>query len=267
VSSCLGAFSLAAGPARAELALEGSLVQGGLVVGRVAPGSRVAVDGAPVRVSAEGLFLLGFGRDAVGAEVAVEGPGGGREVHAVAARRRTYEEQRVDGLPERQVSPPPEDLARIRAEAELLRAARAADTPEPRFAGGIGWPLRGRISGVYGSRRILNGAPRQPHAGVDIAAPEGTTVAAAADGTAVLVHPGMFFTGITVVLDHGHGLFTVYAHMAAAAVKEGAPVRRGQAIGTVGRTGRATAPHLHWGLSLRGVALDPALAAGPMPGE
>ena len=125
--------------------------------------------------------------------------------------------------------------------------------------------MTGRISGVYGSQRVLNGQPRRPHFGVDIAAPKGTPVAAMADGTVALVHQDMFYTGKTVMLDHGLGLTSVYIHMDAITVDQGAKVRKGQQIGTVGQTGRATGPHLHWGVAWFGTQLDPALLVGPQP--
>ncbi len=247
------------------LALDGPLVQGGLVVGRVAPGASVTVDGRAVRVSADGRFLMGFGRDAAPrSEIRVTGPGGIVETRTVTVAARTYPEQRIDGLPPRQVTPDPETLTRIRAEGALIAAVRRRDTERPWFAGGFAWPLTGRVTGVFGSRRILNGEPRRPHAGIDIAAPEGTTVAAAADGVVALVHEDMFFTGKTVMIDHGHGLTSVYVHMRDILVADGERVTRGTPIGRVGRTGRATGPHLHWGVSLFATHLDPALLVPPM---
>jgi murein DD-endopeptidase MepM/ murein hydrolase activator NlpD len=125
--------------------------------------------------------------------------------------------------------------------------------------------VTGRISGVFGSQRILNGKSRSPHSGVDIAAPKGTPIKATADGLITMVHQNMFFTGKTLMIDHGHGVTSVYAHLSAIDIKEGALVRKGEVIGRVGATGRATAPHLHWGVSWFATKLDPALVVGPMP--
>ncbi len=259
------ALLVAATGARAELRFEGTTAQGGLVIGRAAPGARVLVDGRPVRVTADGRFLVGFGRDA-GPETTVEAvlAGGRRETVVIAVASRDWPVQRIDGLPPRKVTPPKRDWDRIRREGDMIKAARARDTATPYFLSGLRWPLRGRISGVFGSQRILNGEPRRPHSGVDIAAPTGTPVAACADGVVSLTHPDMFYTGMTVMVDHGHGLASVYVHLDSIAVTEGEAVARGQVLGTVGRTGRATGPHLHWGLSLFGTRLDPQSAVGPM---
>lgn len=197
-------------PARAEVRLEGPLVQGGLVVGTTAPGARVSLDGRPVRVSAEGRFLLGFGRDTnERSELRIDSPGGTTETHTLAIARRKWQIQRIDGLPPKKVTPPPGDLKRIAAERDLIVAVRRGDSAEPFFEDGFAWPLAGTITGVFGSQRILNGMPRSPHAGVDIAAPTGSPVHAAA-GTVALVHSGMLLTGKTVMIDHGHGLTSVY---------------------------------------------------------
>ena len=266
ISALLVLVLAAAMPARAEVRLDGPLVQGGLVVGTTTPGARVNLDGRPVRVSASGQFLLGFGRDAAEqSELRVIGKGGPTETIALAITRRDWKIQRIDGLPPRKVTPPPEDLERIAAERELIVAVRRGDSQEPFFEDGFSWPLIGTITGIFGSQRILNGQPRSPHAGVDIAAPTGTPIRAAAAGTVALAHPGMLLPGKTLMIDHGHGLTSVYIHMHTITVAEGDHVDQGDIIGTVGATGRATGPHLHWGVSLFDVALDPELLVGPMP--
>ena len=248
-----------------ELSVEGPLTQGGLVIGRGDAGIAVTVDGRAVRVSPEGLFLVGFGRDAPPTvEVRVRYPDGVSTVRVLHVARRTYQVQRVDGLPPRKVTPTPEDLERIRLDGAAIAAVRARDSSRADFASRFQWPVRGRVSGVFGSQRILNGKPRRPHGGVDVVAPLGTPVVASADGVVVLAHPDMFFTGRTVMIDHGHGLATVYAHMSEILVTQGQRVARGTPIGRVGASGRATGPHLHWGVSLFGTRLDPALLVGPM---
>jgi len=257
---------LLAGAADAdELTLDGSLTQGGLVRGHVAPGAAVELDGRAVRVAADGAFIVGFGRDAApSAVLTVRWPDGRSEARTLSVAPRLYEVQRVDGLPPKTVTPDPATLERIRADADEVRRVRRRDSDEDGFAGRLIWPARGPLSGVYGSQRILNGEPRAPHLGVDIAAPAGTPVLAAAGGTVTLAR-SLVLTGNTAIIDHGHGLSTTYAHMAELAVKEGQHVARGQEIGTVGATGRATGPHLHWGLEWFETRLDPMLAAGPMP--
>jgi murein DD-endopeptidase MepM/ murein hydrolase activator NlpD len=248
------------------VSLEGELTQGALVVGQAPAGARVALDGEAVRVAEDGHFLLGFARDAAAtAELRVEYPDGRSERRTLAIAPREYDIQRIDGLPQRKVTPKPEDLARIRADSAAVALARKRDDARTDFLSGWRWPVHGRISGVYGSQRILNGNPRRPHFGVDIAAPEGTPVAAPADGVVSLLHPDMFYSGVTLLIDHGHGLSTAYLHLRRAVVEEGQRVRQGEVIGEVGATGRATGPHLHWGMNLFKTRLDPSTLVGPMP--
>ena len=265
--SFLAVVSLIVSAAQAaEWRLDGALTQGGLVRGAAVPGARITLDGKPVALAPDGGFVIGFGRDArPTATLAVTWPDGRRETRALAIAPRSYRIQRIDGLPERKVTPAPADLVRIRAESALLRKARERATPESWFRGGFVWPASGRISGIYGSQRILNGKPRRPHLGVDIAAPVGTPIVAAADGVVALAHADMFFTGRTLVLDHGLGLGSVYAHMSAVSVKPGDRVRRGQRVGAIGRSGRVTGPHLHWSLTWFDERLDPSLAVAPVP--
>ena len=240
--------------------LDGSLIQGGLVIGQVEAGSSVTVDGRPVRVSGDGYFLLGFGRDAAPAvRLRVTRPDGSTIDRILDVKRRKYDVQRIDGLPPRKVTPKPEDLRRIRADGAAIAAVRKRDSAKPYFLSGFAWPVEGRISGVFGSQRILGGKPRSPHSGLDVAVPRGTPVGAMADGMVALVHADMFYTGMTVMIDHGHGLSSVYAHMDAVQVEVGQWIGLGEPIGRVGSTGRATGPHLHWGVSLFSVKLDPAL--------
>ncbi|MEL0106889.1 MAG: M23 family metallopeptidase [Rhodospirillales bacterium] len=263
VFNCL--WVLAALPVQA-LELNGSLIQGGLVIGRVDPGTKVIFQDRLVRVSPDGLFAIGFGRNAAKeAVLKIKRPGGivMREILDVKPRR--YKISRIDGLPSRKVTPRPADIKRIRADSRLIKESRRRDTPKAYFRSRFMWPAIGRISGVFGSQRILNGKPRRPHVGVDIAAPKGTPVRAMADGIVTLVHQNMFFTGKTLMIDHGHGLQSVYAHLSEISVKEGTAVRKGDLIGRIGATGRATAPHLHWGVSWFATHLDPALVVGPMP--
>lgn len=251
-------------PAQA-LELSGAFTQGGLVVGQVEPGAAVTLDGAALDVAANGAFVFGFGRDAgPKARLEVTGPDGRRAARELSVAAQTYEVQRIDGLPARKVTPAPEDVARIKADNAKIWAVRGTSTPETRFLSGFTWPVTGPISGVFGSQRILNGKPKNPHNGVDVAAPIGTPIVAPAAGVVVLVHDDMFYTGKTVMIDHGLGLTSVYAHMDAISVVDGQVVEPGAPIGAVGKTGRVTGAHLHWGLTWKGVHLDPKLAAGEM---
>ncbi len=256
---------LIADPAMADTTFEGQATQGGLLIGRTHPGARIVHDGRLVRVTADGRFLIGFGRDASATSRVVSIlPDGRRDARTIAVAPRRWDVQRIDGLPARQVTPPEVDWARIRRDSDLIKAARRIDSAAPLFESGFQWPVTGRISGPFGGQRILNGTPKRPHKGVDVAAPRGTPVGACADGVVTLVQPDMFYTGKTVMLDHGHGLSSIYVHLHRIAVSEGQHLAKGQVLGTVGQTGRATGPHLHWGVSLFATHLDPQLLVPPM---
>ncbi len=254
-------------PARAaELVLDGDFGQGGLVYGQAAPGAEVTLEGRWVRVTEAGRFIFGFGRDAPpNAALEVAWPEGKVEKRNLAVAKRDYKIQRIDGLPPKMVTPPEAVLARIRAENGRIAEARAVDRAEPMFESGFVWPAIGPISGVFGSQRVLNGEPKRPHFGVDVAAPVGTPVVAPTDGVVAIAHPDMYYTGGTVVLDHGHGLTSAYLHMKEVLVKEGARVRQGDRIGSIGATGRVTGAHLDWRINWFDQRLDPALLVPPMP--
>lgn len=248
------------------LQLDGPMIQGGLVVGRTDPGAKVVLDGKPVSVSKEGIFLLGFHRDAAPRSVLeIVFANGSREKRFLDIEQRKYHIQRLDGLPPSKVTPSKADLIRIRKEARLVRKARSRDDPRTDFLNGFIWPAVGPITGVYGSQRILNGEPRQPHYGVDIAAPAGTPVVAPAAGIVTLVYPDMFFSGGTLIVDHGHGLSSSFLHLSRILVRQGERVRQGQKIAEVGATGRVTGAHLDWRMNLFKKRIDPQLLVGPMP--
>lgn len=256
---------LTAGAHAGRLELEGEPRQGALLIGRTEPGALIRVDGESVRVGENGVFLVGFGRDAPQrARIEAVFPDGGRVHRDLPVAQREYVIQRIDGLPPRKVTPSKEDMARIRKEYALVRQARDRDDARQDFLGGFEWPARGRISGVYGSQRVLNGKPRRPHYGVDVAAPVGTLVRAPAAGVVTLAHDDMFFSGGTLIVDHGHGLSSSFLHLHAILVKEGDQVRQGDPIAEIGATGRVTGAHLDWRMNLRGARLDPQLLVGPM---
>ena len=234
---------LAAVPA-AALTLEGPLVQGGMVVGQTEPGARVTLDGRPVRVSDAGLFVIGFGRDAPPAVVLESRRAGAHARRTLTIAVRDYAIERIDGLPPNMVRPSAAELARIRRENGMIAAVRRRDSAATGFAAGFRWPVAGEVSGVYGSQRILNGEPRRPHFGIDIAAPVGTPVVAAADGSVALAETDLSYTGGTVMIDHGHGVTSVYSHLSRVDVTLGAHVGAGTTIGAVGASGRATGAHL-----------------------
>ena len=250
----------------AEVALSGSFTQGGLVSGAAAGAVTATLDGQRVPVEPGGRFVFGFGRDAgARSELVVRFADGLEEVRVLAVAARTYAVQRIDGLPAAQVSPPAEVLARIDAENARIVAARAIETPQAWYAGGFRWPVRGRISGVYGSRRILNGEARAPHYGLDIAAAAGTPIQAPASGIVTLAEDDLYFTGGTVILDHGAGISSTFQHLSVVGVEAGDFLEAGDVLGLVGATGRVTGPHLHWAVNWFEVRLDPALLVPPQP--
>ncbi|MEO3474868.1 M23 family metallopeptidase [Roseomonas sp. CAU 1739] len=244
-------------PAAAVTLTERGLAQGGFVVGRAAPGTRVSLDGRALRVSVDGAFAFGFGRDqGPSAVLAVTHPDNRREERRLAIARRQWQEQRINGLPPEQVTPDAETLRRIEREREKLGVARATDSALTGFATGFIAPASGRISGVYGSRRVLNGQPRQPHYGLDFAVPTGTPLKAVAAGRVTLADQFHFF-GNLMVIDHGHGVNSLYAHLSAIEVRDGQMVAQGDRIALSGATGRVTGPHLHFSFSWFQTFLDP----------
>lgn len=259
VPGCALLFSAALGAnPPTGLRLDAPLRQGQLVIGHTDAGARVSVDARHLRVDAQGRFVFGLGRDQRRVLLCVRLAADARaRCKGLPVAAREWRVERVDGLPPATVNPDPAEQARIEREAALIAKARERDDPRSDFAAAIAWPARGRISGVYGSQRVLNGAPKNPHMGLDIAAPAGTPISAPLPGVVTLVHPDMLLTGKTVVLDHGHGLSTVYIHMSRIEVREGQSLVRGETIGAVGMSGRASGPHLHWGMNWFEVKLDP----------
>ncbi|MBT3791803.1 MAG: M23 family metallopeptidase [Rhodospirillales bacterium] len=247
------------------LKLTGQFVQGGLVTGYAPMGTRISVDGKPVPVRQGGRFLIGFGRDAKRrVKLVANFPGGRLETRVLKIKKRRYRVQRINGLPKKMVSPPAKVLKRIRSEGRQIKLARLKDTNQPFFDGGFMWPAKGRISGVYGSQRVLNGKPRRPHFGLDIAAPKGTPVVAAAAGIVRIAAKNLYFTGGTVLIDHGYGLNSVYSHLDTVSIKPGMRIKKGGKMGTMGATGRATGVHLDWRVNLYLTRLDPAFLVPPM---
>lgn len=249
-------------------ALEGSLQQGGLIWFSVPPGSAVTLDDEALDVLPNGTALAGFGRDAPAtARLLVSGPAPCEQTLNIA--RREYRIQRVEGVPQKTVTPPKEQLERIRREAARVRQARAPKLEDPALLGAVlgqfAWPAIGPISGVYGSQRYYNGTPGRPHYGVDVAQPAGTPVVAPAPGVITLAEPDLFYSGGTVILDHGYHLSSTFLHMSAVDVEVGDVLQRGDRIGAIGATGRATGPHLDWRMNWRKQRIDPQLLVPPQP--
>lgn len=256
------AFAAPGGP---ELELQGDWRQGSVIFGRTDPAAAVSFNGRAVRVSPDGLFVIGLDRDEPPQAVLQASLPGGATRREFSVEARTYDIQRIDGLPPSQVTPPAKALARIQRDLREVREARARDTAMTHFAEGFVWPTRGRLSGFYGSQRILNGQPRQPHFGVDVAVPVGTPVRAPAGGIVTLASPDMYYTGGTLMIDHGHGLSSAFLHLHKLHVKVGQAVKQGELIAEVGATGRVTGPHLDWRVNWFESRVDPQLLAGPMP--
>ena len=239
---------------------------GGLLIGTAPVDSDVSIDGKTVRLTRGGRFVFGVGRNAEGAvAVVVTSSDGERIEKEVLIKQRDYKIQRINGLPSRKVEPNKDDQAKIEADWVLLNKVKATDSALEAFADEAVWPVLGPISGVFGSQRILNGKPRSPHRGVDVASPKGTPVGAMLDGVVTVASSDMYFTGGTVMVDHGHGVQSLYAHLSSIDVEVGEILIKGDQLGRIGATGRATGPHLHLSLYWFKTALDPALILGPMP--
>lgn len=251
---------------KSEILLEGQAVQGGLMFGQVPPGSRVTLDETAVLVSPQGQFVIGFDRDERGVRtLKVESPGDGPIIKELTIQAREYDIERVDGLPPRTVTPDPEAAERIRQEAAMVSSARKRRDERSDFAGPFAWPAKGRISGVYGSQRILNGKPGRPHYGLDIAAPTGSPVYAPAAGVITLAHPDMYYSGGTLIVDHGHGLSSSFLHLSEILVEAGMQVNRGDLIARIGASGRASGPHLDWRMNWLDRRVDPRQLVEGLP--
>jgi murein DD-endopeptidase MepM/ murein hydrolase activator NlpD len=243
----------------ARITFSGALEQGSLAIGKTDVGASVTVNDVPVRVSPQGQFAFGFEYNQTKpTKIVAKFADGNSETQSVTPKVRMYEIQRITGLPEKYVSPPPEVIARIKREGAEIAHARTRDTGESWFADGLDWPCAGIISGTWGNQRILNGEPKDPHFGVDVAAAQGVPIHAPADGIVSLAAPSFYLDGGITILDHGHGVSTCYIHQSKIMVKVNQRVTRGQVIGLVGMTGRATGPHLHWAMNWFQVKLDPS---------
>lgn len=260
----LSALSIALEP-KLELEIQGSWQQGGLLLAKTQPGTPVIFQGRSVQVSPEGYFVLALGRNAPPSVDLKLGSGDDTVVKTYAVRQRQYDIQRVEGVPQKTVTPPPEVTERIRKEAAMVADARAVLSPRLDYLAGFAKPLEGPITGVYGSQRVYNGSPRSPHYGLDIAAPTGAVVLAPAPGVVRLAHSNMYYSGGTLIVDHGYGVSSTFIHLSEITVSEGEEVLAGDPIAKVGATGRATGPHLDWRINWFDVRVDPALVLDQYP--
>lgn len=243
--------------------LRGHFVQGGMVIGSAPAGTTVTLDGKPLRQTRDGDFVFGFGRDEGVAHTLSWTTHNQSGQMAVTITERDYDIQRVNGVASKYVNPAPEVEARIKEDNRRLGEARRRDEELSDFLMPFIWPAAGPISGVYGSQRIFNGEPRNPHYGLDIKAPEGAPVYAPAGGIVTLVEPDMYFSGGTLIVDHGHGISSTFIHLSKIEVSVGQRVEQGQLIAKVGATGRVTGPHLDWRINWFGVRLDPQFVVPP----
>ena len=237
---------------------DGKFVQGSFILGKTEPGSEVFVDKRKVKVTSDGFFVFGLGRDRKYDVVITLNKDGIKEKIVKRVFKRKYKIQRIDGLEEKKVTPPEELYERIKRENKLIAQARNVDSDLIFFTKKFIIPVENAIiTGVYGSQRILNGKPKWPHYGLDFAAEEGTRIKAMVNGTVTLAEPNLFYTGGTLIFDHGHGISTLYMHMEKIFVEKGQKIKQGDIIGTIGSTGRATGAHLDVRLNWFQTRLDP----------
>ena len=238
---------------------DGKFIQGSFILGKTDPGSEVLIDKKKVKITPDGYFVFGLGRDRKYDVVITLNKDGNKQKIVKKVQKRKYNIQKIDGLEEKKVTPPEEVYERIKRENKWIREARTINSNLIFFTKKFIIPVENAIiSGVYGSQRILNGKPKWPHYGLDFAADEGTKIKAMLDGMVTLAKPSLFYTGGTLIFDHGHGISTLYMHMEKILVKKGHKVKQGDIIGTVGSTGRATGAHLDVRLNWFQTRLDPA---------
>lgn len=241
------------------LQLKGERTQGALLLGKTDSDAKVMLNGESVAVTPEGYFVIGFPRKAELSQQLAVVLDGAKRVENITLSERSYNIERVDGVPQRTVTPDPEQVKRTKREAAKVWRARQTDSQRTDFLMPLMKPAEGRISGYYGSQRILNGEPRNPHYGEDIAAPTGTPVKAPWSGVVTLAEPDLFYSGGTIIIDHGYRVNTTYLHLSSVDVEVGERIEQGEVIGKIGATGRATGPHLDWRVNWGNERLDPAL--------
>ena len=236
---------------------KGKFLQGHYIVGITDPSSQIIIDKKKVKVSKDGYFVFGIDRDRKFDLMITKIRDGKSEKIIKKILKRKYNIQRIDGLEESKVTPPESVYKRIKEENNRIGKARAINSDLPFFKNQFIMPVEGIISGVYGSQRILNGKPKWPHYGIDIAAKKGTMIRSSASGIVTMAEDDLYYTGGTIIMDHGHGISTIYSHLESVMVSIGDQINQGDVIGTVGSTGRSTGPHLDFRVNWFQTRLDP----------
>ena len=236
---------------------KGKFIQGHYIVGVTDPSSKIIIDKKDVKVSEDGYFVFGIDRDRKFDLIITKINNGKKEKIIKKVLKRKYNIQRIDGLEESKVTPPESVYKRIKKENNKIGEARAINSDLPFFKNQFIMPVEGIISGVYGSQRILNGKPRWPHYGIDIAAKKGTMIKSSGSGVVTMAEDDLYYTGGTIIMDHGHGISTIYSHLETVLVSVGDKINKGDLIGTVGSTGRSTGPHLDFRVNWFQTRLDP----------
>ena len=236
---------------------KGKFIQGHYIVGVTDPSSKIIIDKKNVKVSEDGYFVFGIDRDRKFDLTITKINNGKKEKIIKKVLKRKYNIQRIDGLEESKVTPPESVYKRIKKENNKIGEARAINSDLPFFKNQFIMPVEGIISGVYGSQRILNGKPRWPHYGIDIAAKKGTMIKSSGSGVVTMAEDDLYYTGGTIIMDHGHGISPIYSHLETVLVSVGDKINKGDLIGTVGSTGRSTGPHLDFRVNWFQTRLDP----------
>ena len=236
---------------------KGKFLQGHYIIGITEPNSIIVIDKKKVKVSKDGYFVFGIDRDRKFDITITKKINGKKDVITKQVLKRKYNIQRIDGLEESKVTPPESVYKRIKEENNKIGKARAINSDLPFFKDQFIMPVKGIISGVYGSQRILNGKPRWPHYGIDIAAKQGTMIKSSGSGVVTMAENDLYYTGGTIIMDHGHGISTIYSHLETVMVSVGDKINQGDFIGTVGSTGRSTGPHLDFRVNWFQTRLDP----------
>jgi len=236
---------------------KGKFLQGHYIVGVTNPSAKIIIGKKEVKVSKDGYFVFGIDRDRKFDVTITKIIDGKKEVITKKVLKRKYNIQRIDGLEESKVTPPESVYKRIKEENNQIGEARAINSDLPFFKNQFIMPVKGIISGVYGSQRILNGKPKWPHYGIDIAAKQGTMIKSSGSGVVTMAEDDLYYTGGTIIMDHGHGISTIYSHLETVLVSVGDQINQGDIIGTVGSTGRSTGPHLDFRVNWFQTRLDP----------